>query len=346
MAEVGRTAAKFPGIAARAMLGLVVYCWALALAPPAVAQVPLPLPDLSSVRRLPPLPLAERLAEELAENLIDHLRPEQPGEPQEPPLELLPEEQSPFRKALELPAGEPLEIEELSPLELSIGELPDLPPPPKIWSGRIQLGLNGSSGNSEQTSLRATANLKRETDRSVFTFDTVYTVAVANGEVNEDQLLLESRLERSFLETRWSGFIHGTTEYDAFTEYEMRVTGDGGVAYKLIRNERTQLQLRIGWGAMKEVGPPDAVWVPEGSYGYEFSHQLWDRHKLSAKTDIYFDMGDYGNYRARSDAGWEMKIDSDGHLSFRLSGIHRYDSTPGDKRPSDLTYAALVVWDF
>lgn len=318
---------------------MLAWWWVLALASQAVAQ--LPVPDLGLVRRLPPVPLAEKLAD----NLIDTLRPEEDEEPA-PPLELMPEEQSPFRKALDLPAGEPLDIDEPSPLEIAIEELPDLPEHPKIWSGRIQLGLNGATGNSEQSDLRVTGNIKRETDRSKFVFDAVYTMGTSNGEIDEDQLLLESRFERSFSTTRWYGFVHGTTEYDAFTDWEMRVTGDGGISYKLIRNERTQLQLRIGWGAMKEIGPPDAVWVPEGSYGYEFSHKMWKRHKLTAKTDVYFDMGNYGNYRARSDAGWEMKIDNEGHLSFRLSGIHRYDSTPGDSKPSDLTYAALLVWDF
>jgi len=342
-ARIRRTAAQLPGLAARAALAMLAW-WMLALASPAVAQLPLPdlsMPDLGLVRRLPPVPLAEKLAD----NLIGTLRPEE-EQPGEPPLELMPEDQSPFRKALDLPAGEPLDIDEPSPLEIAVDDLPELPKPPKIWSGRIQLGLNGTSGNSEQSDLRLAGNIKRETDRSVFKFDSVYTMGTANGEIDEDQLLLESRYEHSFAMTRWYGFIHGTTEYDAFTDWELRVTGDGGISYKLIRNEKTQLQLRIGWGAMKEIGPPDAEWVPEGSYGYEFSHQMWKRHKLTAKTDIYFDMGNYSNYRARSDAGWEMKIDQEGHLSFRLSGIHRYDSTPGTSKPSDLTYAALLVWDF
>src|SRR5690606_34895661 len=110
-----RTAAQLPGVAARAALAMLAWWWVLALASQAVAQ--LPVRDLGLVRRVPPVPLAEKLAD----NLIDTLRPEEDEEPT-PPLELMPEEQSPFRKALDLPAGEPLDIDEPSPLEIAIEE--------------------------------------------------------------------------------------------------------------------------------------------------------------------------------------------------------------------------------
>ncbi len=297
---------------------------------------------LSDVRRLPAVPLAEKLAV----SIIDTFSEKAP-ESVEPPLELLPEELSPFRKALDSPAGESWEIEEISPLEEAIDKLPEFEPPEKIWSGRIELGFNGSAGNSELTNLRAAARLRRETKVTTFTFDWNYNSATNTGKQTEDQMLFDSRFERVFLQTRWSSFIHGSGDYDTFTAYDLRLTTDAGASYNLLRDDRTKLKLRFGWGVMKEIGGPDEKqWVPEGSYGYEFSKKLWDRQKLTAKTDAFFDLRDYSDYRMRTDAGWESKIDQNGHLSIRLSGIHRYDSTPGNKKPSDLTYSAQLVWDF
>ncbi len=328
--------------------GRVAYWWgvcALVLAFSATCQAEGPrFPEihLSDVRRLPPVPLAEKLAETIIDTFSEH-----PAESEEPPLELMPEELSPFRRALDSPGGEFWEVEELSPLEAAIEDIPEIPPPTKIWSGRIELGFNGASGNSDLSNLRAAGKLRRETNLTIFTFDINYNSGTNRGKRTEDQLLADSRLERIFLQSRWSGFIHSSVDNDPFTAYHSRFTADAGTSYSLIRGERAQLKIRMGWGAMRELqGPNAAEWVPEGSYGYEFSKKLWARQKFTAKTDAFFDLRDYTDYRMRTDAGWESKIDQSGHLSVRLSSIHRYDSTPGDRKPSDLTYSAQIVWDF
>jgi putative salt-induced outer membrane protein YdiY len=217
---------------------------------------------------------------------------------------------------------------------------------PKLWEGRVELGLNGSDGNSERFATRYGAKIKRQTRRTTFTADLLYSTSYANGAKNEDKLLTESRTEWRLWDTPWHYFAHGTTEYDQFTAFGIRLTGDTGLGYQYIDTGITQFKWRVGVGFSQELDSPDESFTPEGVVGASFEHRLTRRQKLIASSDFYPDLGDIQDYRVRSNAAWEVKIDPPARLSLRIGAIDRFDSSPNGKKKNDLDYSTLIVWEF
>lgn len=217
---------------------------------------------------------------------------------------------------------------------------------PKLWEGRVELGVNGSGGNSDRFATRYGAKIKRQTRRTTFTADLLYSQSSANGTTNEDKLLAESRSEWRLWETPWHYFGHGTADYDQFTAYGVRLAADTGLGYQYVDTGWTQFKGRAGVGFSQEFDSPDERFIPEAVVGMSFEHRLTPRQKLIATGDLFPDVTDVQEFRIRSNASWEIKIDPPARLSLRLGLIERYDSTPNGKRKNDLDYSTLIVWEF
>lgn len=217
---------------------------------------------------------------------------------------------------------------------------------PTFWEGRVEVGVNGSAGNAERFASRYGGKVKRQSKRSTFTADVLYSTSYAEGTKNEDKLLAESRTEWKLFETRWHYFVHSTTEYDQFTAFGIRLTGDTGFGYQYIDTGWTKFTGRAGVGFSQEFDSPQETFTPEGTVGVSFEHKLTPRQKLIATGDLYPDLSDTSDFRFRSTASWEIKIDPPARLSLRLGMIDRYDSTPNGSRKNDIDYSTLIVWDF
>ncbi|MEX0585195.1 MAG: DUF481 domain-containing protein, partial [Pirellulales bacterium] len=163
---------------------------------------------------------------------------------------------------------------------------------------------------------------------------------------NENKALVDTRSEWPFGKTPWFAYTHGTTEYDAFTAYDLRVTTDSGFGYQYINTGVTNFKGRAGVGFSQEINSPTEQLTPEATIGFSFEHKLTQRQKLIAAGDVFPDLREPQDFRSRSNASWEIKIDPPARLSLRLGIINRYDSTPNGKRRNDLDYSTVVVWEF
>lgn len=254
----------------------------------------------------------------------------------------------------EVPVGDSASMPGVSVGDVVVEEAKPTPPPPNPWSGRVELGFNGAEGNSQLASTRVGLRAIRKTEATEFTAKLTYNITNSMGERTENQLIGESRFEHFHFKP-FSYYVHGTYEFDQFTAFDYRLTADAGLAWNIIHdgnfdfyliNESTNLKLRGGAGTSREFGIPDAEYIPEASFGFSFSHQLTKRQRLSADSDYFPDVRDWNDYRIRSNATWEIKVDPEGNMSIKFSLIDRYDSTPHGKKHNDLTYAAQLVWDF
>jgi putative salt-induced outer membrane protein YdiY len=244
--------------------------------------------------------------------------------------------------AIAAPPGEPaVEI---------VGEIVAAPvepcPPKKIWEGSIELGGNGSEGNSENFNLRFIVNVTRTTDWTVLTLNTRYTNNSTNDMTTVDRLFFEGRNEWLLADTPWSLYVHETTEYDAFRAFDVRLTADAGIGYEFFKTDLTLLKGRLGPGVAREIGGPDESFVPEGVMGLTFEHKLTVRSKITASGDYYPDLADFGEFRVNSQANWEFVLDEVLNLSLKLGVLNRYDSTPNGAKPNDLDYSATILWSF
>jgi putative salt-induced outer membrane protein YdiY len=216
------------------------------------------------------------------------------------------------------------------------------------WTGSVEVGINGSEGNTRTLNGRAAASAQRETDSMVTKARISYKVARTGSVTTENKAQADIRndwkLEK---DSRWSVFAQGAAEYDDFQNWDLRVSAFGGVGYRFIDEKDTKLNGRAGLGASKKIGGDDTDVVPEGLLGADFSHNLTERQKLTASIDLFPSLSNVGDYRAVTRAAWEVVVDPEVKMSLKIGVEDRYDSSAvaGTKR-TDFDYFALLVWSF
>lgn len=219
-------------------------------------------------------------------------------------------------------------------------------PPPKLWTGNFDVGLNGSDGNSQVFNIRLGSIAIRETAYSKLTLKTNYLTTSADGVTTADRLFFDGRHEWLRPQSPWTIFVQETTEYDEFTAFDVRVMLSTGLGYQFIKNDITTLTGRFGPGVSREFGGPDDRWIPELVFGGAFERQLSTRQKLIASVDYFPDVTNFADFRVNSQGAWQISLNEADSLSLKLSVTDRYDSTPNGARPNDIDYATTLVWSY
>jgi len=219
-------------------------------------------------------------------------------------------------------------------------------PAPDPWDGSVELGLDGSDGNSQRFNFRFGADAKRTTKESVLTLDLDYRRNTNNSLETANRTFFDWRHEWLFEESPWTWFVHGAVDYDEFQAFDVRVSLDSGVGYQFLKTDRTSFLGRAGGGWSREVGGPDDVFVPEAVLGADFQRQLSKRQKFTANIDYTPDVTDPVDFRLNTKANWEVLLDEEMNLSLKMSVMDRYDSTPHEAKANDVDYGITLLWSF
>ena len=127
-------------------------------------------------------------------------------------------------------------------IAFSPGQLKEL----NYWSGKVSLGINDSSGNTNQAQFTATANVKRQTpsNRFVMTYLGNYT------ETENIQTVNNHRLDGYFdiFKTRKYYLRPVFAEYyrDPFLNIQYRISAGAGIGYHIINTPKTTWDLTGG----------------------------------------------------------------------------------------------------
>jgi putative salt-induced outer membrane protein YdiY len=246
-------------------------------------------------------------------------------------LSLLPQEEA-QPAAEEAPPGPPSEAET---------------PFSKGWSGGIELGLNGATGNTEMLNFRGSAGARRTTDRYDTMGDITYTYSTDDGDESANRLEANARNDWLIPDSKWLFFADAKYEYDEFTDYDSRLSGHVGAGYRFIKTEKDDLLGRVGVGAYKEWGGSDDDLTPEGVLGADYTHIFSELSSFTATVDFYPQLDEIGPYRFVGRAAYQVILDQETNLIFKIGAEDRYDSTPGDGfKRNDFTYFAMLGWKF
>jgi putative salt-induced outer membrane protein YdiY len=212
------------------------------------------------------------------------------------------------------------------------------------WTAGVELGINGSEGNNNTFSMRAGGHLKRETQRWKLDSSLVYNKNNSNGVETQNNGKIDARLDRNLGDSPWTLFSLDNLIYDEFQAFDVQLSVNGGVGYRVLKTETIDLLSRFGAGATREFGGLDDDWQPTALFGVDYQHQLTKMQRAVAKVDYYPEWEDYRQYRVVSDLSWQIDLDRPKNVSLKLSAIDRYDSTPEGKKPNNLDYAVLLIW--
>jgi len=244
----------------------------------------------------------------------------------------------PAQTAEQPPAAEPTKAD----------AAPKQPEQPKQWKGAVELGLNGSAGNTERVNLRLSAEATRVRPRDELYLAALYRTALEDRATVENRLELRSRQEWKSAGDRnpWRLFLTETLELDEFQDYDARVAMSGGFRYRFLDSDATRLIGRIGGGFSREIGSPDDKLKPEALGALELRHAFNSRLELRAVGEIYPDLQDTGEFRSLLRGSLDISLTDDKSLKLRLGAEHRFDSTPGQAKSTDVDYFLTLVYNF
>jgi Protein of unknown function, DUF481 len=217
------------------------------------------------------------------------------------------------------------------------------PPSNVFWKGGFDLGLNGSTGNSEVLNIRFGANADRKTETNLLHSDLLYTLGKQNGRTIQNAMLFNARDEVLFAGSPWTFFGSTNIEYDELRAYKFRVGVYAGVGYTVRNDDTTLFKVRAGAGAVREIGGPQDRWVPELVFGYDYKHKFSDRTAFISTLDFYPRIDDFSQYRVRGNIAFETILDPATGTNFKIGAQSRYDSDPGpNARRHDLNFFATL----
>jgi putative salt-induced outer membrane protein YdiY len=215
------------------------------------------------------------------------------------------------------------------------------------WKGNVELGANGSAGNSENLSIRGGIGGKRVTEHMETTAKLDYGYANNDGKKTKSRGQFEARNDWFLKDSKWSIFALGRIEYDELQDWDWRLSAFVGPGYTFIKNEKYLLRGRVGAGVTKEIGGSRNELIPEGLVGADFDWQITKNTKFFSTAEVYPSLQDFSEYRALARAGIEVLLDESAKLTLKLGVEDRYQSEPGpSKKKNDVDYFAVISWNF
>lgn len=218
---------------------------------------------------------------------------------------------------------------------------------PKLWTGSVDIGMNGSEGNSQNFNLLGNIKAKRDTDKATTTWDTLYNFANANNDRTTNRFLSTLRNEWKFGDSPWTFFADGSLEYDEFWAFDVRLATHIGIGRQIIKDDLQSLKGRFGFGVSRQIGGDfENRMFPELVIGCDYERKLGEKSKFVFNLDYFPDVGDFANYRIQANAALEYLIDPDTNMFFKIGALDRYNTNPQGRQRNDLTYYASLMWKF
>jgi len=238
---------------------------------------------------------------------------------------------------------------------------PPAPPAPAApvepvspWSGKFDLALTGSEGNTTTGSFRTQLDARHEDEEAIDSFTVWYRRATTDHDTTESKSFTQLRHEWKIEDSLWRTFVQASYDTDQFTDFNGRLAVAGGAAYQLRKDEVHDVVGRLGGGVSRKFGisrnvnptpPPAKNKTIEDDLSYEALFGLdwaWTLSKISKFTftsDLYPSINPSGEYRSVMRAAYETKLDEASAWFLKVGTDRFHDSDPGDgKRTSDYNY--------
>lgn len=219
----------------------------------------------------------------------------------------------------------------------------DKAPPP--WTGGIEFGLSGSSGNVDIFKLLVGGDVRYDDAENVLRLNGLYILSRYSDATIEQKGFLYVRDEIPVLDGL-SYYAQGQMEYDAFRTIDWRLAAHNGASITVLNTGVQTLKVRGGIGTARVWGSPGQEWMAEGQIGGDFEYRLTARTMFSAAADYYPDLHYSGNYRVRVRVSLDFELDPELGLFLRIGAMDRYDSMPFGSKQNDIDYFGTLMFRF
>lgn len=193
------------------------------------------------------------------------------------------------------------------------------PPPPPGWIGSAAAGLALTQGNSDTSTVNIGYEIKRDTGSRILLGSTgLFIRGESAGELTTDRLAFDGRVDRK-LSDRTSLFGQALYLRDTFKEIDYLISPTVGVGRLLVKNDRTELGVDGGVGAVWEKNTGldtdlDGALVA----GQKLAHKLSATTTLTERVAALWKMDDFDDALYTFGIGLAASITSATQLKVEL----------------------------
>ena len=174
------------------------------------------------------------------------------------------------------------------------------------WTGKAEVGASFASGNSENESANAAAEVKYALDKWGHTLGFAGNYGSDGSVTTAQRWEVRGQSDYKFTDRAY-WFGAGRYEDDRFSAYDFQSSLATGLGYKLIDEERTKLWVQGGPGyryaEYRATGESEDGLIFRGDLGFE--HQLTDTTKI---VDRFLIESGSDNTYIQNDLGLEVTI--------------------------------------
>ncbi len=199
-------------------------------------------------------------------------------------------------------------------------------PPEPAWKFKLFAGGSLSRGNTSNANVSSKFTANYEDKEVQTSFDAAYFYGESSGASTDNKFTAGGRNNWLLPESPLFFFAQGRYDYDQFQSWRHRVSGHGGVGYRLFLPPPLKFNLIAGIGAIREFASDNERIRPEGIFGFEGEWQIKEKHKFVFDCKFYPDFRDLGEFRNVNSAGYSILIDDKNNLSLTVGFAHEYQS--------------------
>lgn len=214
------------------------------------------------------------------------------------------------------------------------------------WDFDAQVGLNGSTGNTEKVNYRAGINGTRETKKLATSLSLLYSYQKSEGVKTQNRFVAEGTNDWKLEDSKWRVFGNLKYEYDEFQDWDQRYSGFAGVGYELVKNDKHTLIGRVGLGGNQTIGGADEEFTPEALLGLDYTWKIKQGQSFKAGTTVFPSLDDLNEFRAINYAEYQIVLAEDSGMVLTTGAEHRHDSDPGTAKHNELDYYLTLGWRF
>jgi len=214
------------------------------------------------------------------------------------------------------------------------------------WERELDLGVNGSNGNSESLSVHAGFKAGYKDSADVWKLDSAYDTASTDGDTSRNQFFADLRKEWLWADSPWFGFAQGRYDWDELKDWDFRIALSAGAGYQFIEGPSWDLAGRFGLGGSRTYGGLDDGFVPEAVLGLDAGWTISARESVQFATTFYPSLEDGGEFRNITTLDWKMQMGEEKRLSMKIGLSDEYDSQAAQGiEQNDFKYYFALVWN-
>lgn len=219
------------------------------------------------------------------------------------------------------------------------------------WTTQFELGLTGSSGNSESLNLRVGFSTSYEDELERWVYSALYQYETSDGDPSTNAFTTDLTKDWFIPESPWYVSAKAGYQWDQFESWRHRVTGSVGPGYYFIREDDLELRGSVSPAFTKDFGG-DENFSPEMLVAMELlKWKIDDVQTINAAIEYRPSLEAISDYRVNVRAEYQLQLQElgdDFELAYLKLGAeleHESDVEPDEDR-NDVDYYASIVFEF